>query len=125
MLPFEAQEFSFELPIKVSTNVIYSGIHWTKRAKHKDMFLNAMLPIVSQIKPIIGKCRIEYDYEFQRNALDSSNCSYMSKIIEDCLRHYKKLTDDTVEYVTSTKLISRKNKSSPNKVTVRILSGDY
>ena len=34
-----------ELPKKISTNKIYEGVHWTQRAKDKDLFLWAFLPI--------------------------------------------------------------------------------
>ena len=110
-------EVEFLLPKKISTNAIYSGVHWTTRAKHKDMFIWAFIEVASKI-PQINSCDIEFNYEFKSRPLDCDNCVYMSKLIIDCLRHYRKIIDDTPDVVRSIKITSQK--SSQNKVVIKI-----
>ena len=99
------QEIIFFLPEKITTNKIYSGIHWTKRKKHKDAYRNSIF--VSQpVKTF--PVDIVYDFYFTKNALDTTNTSYMAKLIEDCLVKKGVLPDDCIKYVSSSKLYSQK-----------------
>ena len=109
-----------ELPKKISTNKIYEGVHWAKRAQDKDLFLLAFTTIASKI-PEIESCDLTFDYEFKSRPLDCDNCSYMSKLLIDCLRHYNKIKDDTPDYVKSIKITSKKGDVDNVKITIDIL----
>ena len=113
----KSYEVEFLLPKKISTNAIYSGVHWTTRAKHKDMFVWAFIEVASKI-PQMNTCDIEFNYEFKSRLLDVDNCVYMSKLITDCLRHYRKIKDDTPDIVKSIKITSCKGKE--DKVLIKI-----
>lgn len=106
-----------ELPKKISTNKIYEGVHWTQRAKDKDLFLWAFLPIVSKI-PVIESCDLEFEFEFKSRPLDCDNCSYMTKLLIDCLRHYNKIKDDTPQYIKSIKISSAKGNVDKVKILI-------
>lgn len=111
------QVVEFDLPLKISTNEIYAGKHWTIRQKHKDLFLWAFVGVASKIKPV-DSCELEFEFGFKSKPLDCDNCSYMCKLIIDCLRHYNKLPDDTPEYLKSIKITSKK--SNKNNVLLKI-----
>ena len=111
------QVVELELPEKLSTNKIYEGVHWAIRKKHKDLFLWAFIGVASKIKPV-DNCDIEFEFGFKSKPLDCDNCSYMAKLLIDCLRHYNKLPDDTPEYLKSIKITSRKD--SKNRVIIKI-----
>lgn len=111
------QIIEFKLPQKISTNLIYGGVHWTTRAKHKDLFIWAFLEVASKIKPV-DNCCLEFEFEFKSKPLDCDNCSYMAKLLIDCLRHYGKIKDDTPDYVKSIKITSRKGKKDSVKIIV-------
>lgn len=113
----KSYEVEFLLPKKISTNKIYSGCHWSVRAKHKDMFVWAFIEVASKI-PQMNSCDIEFNYEFKSRPLDCDNCVYMSKLIIDCLRHYNKIKDDTPDVVKSIKITSCKGKD--DKVLIKI-----
>ena len=111
------QIIDFEFPLKISTNSIYSGVHWTKRAKHKDLYLWSFLTVASKIKPVYS-CFLEFEFGFKSKPLDCDNCSYMVKLIIDCLRHYGKIKNDTPEFIKSIKISSKK--SNKNNVLIKI-----
>lgn len=113
----KSYEVEFLLPKKISTNAIYSGVHWTTRAKHKDMFVWSFIEVASKI-PVFNSCDIEFNYEFKSRPLDCDNCVYMSKLIIDCLRHYNKIKDDTPDIVKSIKITSCKG--NDDKVCIKI-----
>lgn len=98
-----------DLP-KVSSNKIYAGAHWSKRNKLKDSYLLLTKMPFKKLMPVEGLVDLTFDFYFTRNALDSSNCSYMAKMLEDCLVEWKVLKNDTIKYVRSIKLISSKYK---------------
>ena len=110
-------EVDFLLPKKISTNAIYSGVHWATRVKHKDMFIWAFVGIASKI-PQMNSCELEFNFEFKSRPLDCDNCVYMVKLIIDCLRHYRKIKDDTPNIVKSIKISSCKG--SDDKVNIKI-----
>lgn len=103
------QSVKMKLPFKVSTNEIYAGTHWSKRAKHKDIMLWSFLGVKSQLKPV-DKCKLSFEFLFKRNPLDCSNCSYLVKLLEDCLTHYKIIKDDNYKIVQEVKITSSKGK---------------
>ena len=111
------QVIDFILPAKLSTNNIYAGTHWSVRKKHKDLFLWGFIEVASKIKPV-DKCNLEFEFQFRSKPLDCDNCSYMVKLLIDCLRHYGKIKDDTLDYVESIKITSKK--SNKNNVLIKI-----
>ena len=111
------QVVDFILPEKLSTNNIYAGVHWSVRKKHKDLFIWGFIEIASKIKPV-DKCDLEFEFEFKSKPLDCDNCSYMVKLLIDCLRHYGKIKDDTLDYVGSIKITSRKGVVDKVKIIV-------
>ena len=111
------QVIEFNLPQKLSTNNIYEGVHWATRKKHKDIFRWAFIEVASKIKPV-DNCCLEFEFEFKSKPLDCDNCSYMAKLLIDCLRHYNKIEDDTPEYIKSIKISSAKGKADKVKIIV-------
>lgn len=106
------QKFTIELPIKISTNKIYAGIHWTTRNKHKELFYYEVLRNKKYIeKPKNYPLELTFSFVFKSRPLDSSNCSYMAKMIEDSLVKIGIIPDDTIKYIKSVKYISEQNKS--------------
>lgn len=101
------QSIIIELPIKVSANKIYAGVHWSERKKIKDLFLWGLLGIKKELKKV-GKCKLTFNFQFKSNPLDDSNCFFMVKIIEDCLVHYKILEDDKYDIVRGITVTSNK-----------------
>ena len=90
---------------KVSLNLFYAGVHWTKRKKLKDKY---KLLIKSQFKQVLSKDKtyeVEYTFNFKTRPLDASNCVAMVKLIEDVI-----FEDDNYKIVTSLKIKSRKAK---------------
>jgi hypothetical protein len=102
-------KFRIDLPFKVSTNAIYAGIHWRKRKSHKDQMLLACIGM-KQLKPVDKPVDIRMDFYFKSHALDSSNCSYLAKLLEDCLVKYGVLKDDSRKYVRDVTYCSHKGK---------------
>jgi hypothetical protein len=92
---------------KISTNEIYGGVHWSKRNKHKENMLYDCIDF-KKVGFIDCKVNIHMDFYFKSHSLDSSNCSYMAKMIEDCLVKYGVLKDDSIKYVSKFSLESHK-----------------
>ena len=93
--------------IKVSSNKIYSGCHWRTRARLKEDYLLLTNPF-KKLAPIKDKVDLEFSFFFKRNALDSSNCSYMGKMLEDCLVTHGVLKNDTIKEVGKVSYSSEK-----------------
>ena len=110
-------DVEIELPKKISTNKIYGGVHWALRAKDKDLFVWSMLGAAKDI-PVVESCDLEFHYEFKQRPLDCDNCSYMTKLFIDCLRHYGKIKDDTPQVVKSIKITSRKGDVDKVKILI-------
>lgn len=98
---------SISLPEKVSANKIYAGRHWTKRQKEAHLYKEYLLPY-RQTAPISEPVEITYIFTFKSKPLDSSNCFYMSKLLEDALVHNNVIADDDPAHVTATTVIPRK-----------------
>lgn len=111
--------YEIKIPIiKLSTNIIYAGKHWRTRAKHKESYL-LLCNIFKNYNFIEDKIDLHIDFYFKGRALDSSNCSYMGKLIEDCLVHYKVIKDDTIKYVSCFSVRSH-NKSKEDYAIIQI-----
>ena len=88
---------------KISLNLFYSGVHWSKRKKLKDRY---KLLIKSQFKQVLSKDKtyeVYYTFNFKTRPLDASNCVAMVKLIEDII-----FEDDNYKIVTSLNIKSRK-----------------
>jgi hypothetical protein len=104
-----------DLP-KHSLNKIYSGVHWTKRKKDKDTY---KIIINSQFKDFLSKefiYKVSYEFNFKRNALDTSNTVYMLKMIEDII-----FEDDTYKIIPELNIKSQKAKEDFIKITIEQL----
>lgn len=98
---------SMPLPQKVSTNAIYSGMHWSKRKRIADTYHRALLP--HRTKRFLLPAHLLFTFTFKGKLLDCSNCSMMTKMLEDGMVQYKILPDDTPQYVPA--------------ITIRVLKG--
>ena len=106
------------LPMKVSTNKIYAGVHWTERDQAKDDFHWAVKSVKSKIPKLNAfPVGIEYTFFLKGRPVDSSNLSYMAKMIEDALVEIGAIPDDSPKFVSFTKLVSKSGKE--NEVEVR------
>lgn len=99
-----------DLP-KYSSNKIYAGLHWTQRKKIKESFLWLTKSAFSRLQPIESLVDLEFEFYFVKNALDSSNCSFMAKMLEDCLVEFGVLKSDTIKHVRRVILQSNKSKA--------------
>lgn len=84
---------------KVSTNKIYAGMHWKARKTLKDQFLWLTLNAMKKMTPQAGKVDLEFVFYFKSRPLDSSNCAFAAKMLEDCLVHHGVLKGDSIDYV--------------------------
>lgn len=105
---------TFDMVCKVSTNKIYAGVHWTKRDKDKKAYswevMRACRSVnLSKIEeyPVM----LSFEFQFKGRVLDSSNCSYMAKLVEDGLVHRGILPDDSYKYVSEVRYRASKGKS--------------
>lgn len=100
-------EIRLPLPKKISTNEIYSGKHWSIRNKHKNLFRSIYVPILIPYQPLNFPA-VHYHFFFKKKALDHSNCSYMVKLIEDCMIKAGMIKDDSPKYVDYISIKSHK-----------------
>jgi len=101
-----------DLP-KHSLNEIYSGKHWTKRKKDKDIY---KLLIKNQFKDVLSDDKqysVSYLFEFRIKPLDTSNTVYMLKMIEDII-----FEDDNFKIIPEIKIKSVKG--TEDKITIKI-----
>lgn len=97
------------IPEKVSTNKAYRGFgHWSERSKLATIYHQAMLQFKGKYKLSKFPVDIVYDFYWKGRALDSSNQSFMGKMMEDGLVQIGLLPDDTPTYVKSSKYITSK-----------------
>jgi hypothetical protein len=96
--------------IKVSSNAIYAGTHWTKRKKLKEDYL-WLTKKFQHLTPIHEKVDLDFKFYFKSHPLDSSNCFFLVKMIEDCLVTYGVLKGDSIQYVRKVSVESGKDKA--------------
>jgi len=110
-------EILIPIPEKVSLNQIYAGMHWRQRSELAELYHMSLLEYRNQsVKKY--PVSITYIFTFRRNALDSSNCAFMAKMIEDALVQMGVLVDDTPKYVESTTLYSVKGTEDTVKIII-------
>lgn len=108
--------------IKISTNKIYAGIHFRVRVKHKKDYLWLTKTMFKKLEPITEKVDLKFTFHFTKSPLDSSNCSYMGKLLEDCLVTYGVLKNDTIKYVGNVTYESVKSKEKrPDWCVINII----
>ena len=106
--------------VKISTNAIYAGVHWTKRKKLKDSYLWLTKGPFKQLKPAEGRVDLSFTFFWAGRSLDSSNCSFLCKMFEDCLVEYGVLKDDTIKHVAKISMESRKTKGDCDYCVIEI-----
>lgn len=99
MKPILILKYEIPLPFKVSTNKIYSWMHWRKRKSIADWYHRLTKEDCEQFDTITEKMDLEFKFYFHTRYLDSSNCSFMWKMIEDSLVKNKLVTDDSNRYI--------------------------
>lgn len=96
------REMAF-VPCKhISTNDIYSGSHFSKRKKQKEVFLDHFSTSPARrIKPFNKPVNLKFIPVIGRGVrrFDTSNYSYGAKMLEDCLTKYGIILDDGNDYV--------------------------
>lgn len=105
------------LPKKISTNKIYAGIHWATRKKQADLFHKSLMEFRGK-KVEEYPVNINYIFEFKGKLLDTTNCTYMAKLIEDSLVINGIIEDDSPKFVEFTGIYSQKGEK--DKVTIYI-----
>jgi hypothetical protein len=109
------QKIIFHLPLKISANAIYAGIHWTKRNKHKQLF--QAVPFVA--KPITKYPVIcHYHFVLSGRLLDITNLFYMTKLQEDSLVNKGILRNDTPQFVSEIRTTIESGKEDVCYITI-------
>lgn len=109
---------SIPLPEKVSTNQIYAGMHWAKRKKLADLYHQSLIEHRNKtVKEY--PVEITYIFNFKSKPLDTTNCTFMVKMLEDGLIAHGILKDDNPDHVSFTGIYSQKG--SKDEVTINIV----
>lgn len=111
-----------DLPMKVSANKVYAGMNPFARAKIKKYYAEFSKPYFTNIKGFENKVNIEMFFYFHKKPLDSSNCFFMAKMLEDCLVSHGVINNDTNKYVGS---FTVKSISDYRPVKKRRIKSDY
>ncbi len=101
--------FEITIPEKVSLNKIYAGMHWRKRQELADLYHGEVLELKGKLKVKNYPVEILYDWHFTKNPLDTLNCAFMSKMIEDGLVKVGVLEEDSTLFVRRSILESQKS----------------
>lgn len=114
-------QIEITIPEKVSLNAIYAGMHWRRRKELADLYHEEVLELKGKLKVEEYPVLITYEWHFVKNALDSLNCAYMSKMIEDGLVKVGVLENDSPKFVRRSMLdtqVSKKYKHDTVVVTI-------
>ena len=116
----EMQQIELPLLWKLSTNKIYNCRHWKLRNDDKNNYHNYYVPIFRmKLNPVVFyPLHIDYVFKFKKTPLDSSNCSYMGKLIEDCLIISNIIKNDNPKHVKTISYTSIKDVN--DKVLIKI-----
>jgi hypothetical protein len=87
----------FDLP-KISSNQIYSGMHWKKRNDLAKRYHNEIWYLVKKnnLPKIKKKCKIIFGF---MNSFDTDNNFFMVKMVIDGIKYSGILIDDSRKYV--------------------------
>lgn len=102
-------------------NKIYAGMsHWTRTAL-KNLYHGELLELKGKLKVTEYPVTIHYDWHFTKKPLDTLNCAFMSKMIEDGMVHAGVLDADDTLYVRRSILDSQKSdRYEHDTVVVRV-----
>lgn len=104
----ESLVFKVTLPEKISLNKIYAGVHWSKRKELADLFHSEFLD-KKNLKVKQYPVWILYEFHFKKNALDSLNCAFMAKCLEDGMVTQGILKGDAPDLVHASMLTTQKS----------------
>ena len=110
--------FEIVIPQKVSMNAIYAGMHWKKRTELADLYHMEFMPLKGKLKVKQYPVTIHYDWHFTGTALDTLNCSFMSKMLEDGMIHAGILEQDSTKFVRRSVLDSQKSSAYKNDTVI-------
>lgn len=119
------QTITFKNLPKISTNEIYAGKHWRNRQKIKTDYLWATHNEIKNLKPINYKVNLDFTFYFASRPLDSSNTTYMAKLIEDCLVYHQIIKNDDIKYIGRVSLESKKSKIKEDYCQLSIIVNNY
>jgi len=105
------------LPQKISTNKIYAGTHWATRKKQADLYHESLIEYRNE-KITEYPVDINYIFSFKGKTLDTTNCSYMVKMLEDGLVKSGVLEDDDPKHVSFTGIYSQKGKKDEVEIII-------
>ena len=107
------------IPQKISTNKIYAGIHWTVRKKIADLYHMSLIEYKHKnLKVKNYPVTIDYEFIFKKRPLDTLNCAFMGKLIEDSLVMYDILEDDSPKFVKKCSISSIKGDRDEVIITI-------
>lgn len=116
------QSLVFDICKKVSTNKIYESKHWGVRDKLKNEFINYYFNLLNKFTPVINyPIKITYDFYFVRNPLDTLNCCYMAKMMEDIMVKLGVIVDDSPKYVKQSVITSSKSNINQVRITISLV----
>lgn len=112
----------------VSSNEFYSNkLHWSRRKRIKDdyhILVKAETTKIKKVEPITFPVMLRIDYFFKTRMFDVSNCSIMTKMIEDSLVKSEILQDDTPKWVPEIRSTCQRSDTDFNWVSIRAYNYD-
>ena len=111
--------YTIDEKYKISTNKIYSWCHRTFRQKISSYYHELVYFDCLKLKQFDFKVNIDFIFYFKKRALDSSNCSFIAKCIEDWFTKNWLIKDDNINYIWKISMESRKWKE--NKIEIEFL----
>ena len=113
------KKLKLELYWKISLNEYYSGKHWSVRSGHKTNYRDAYVGKLKELRKFENKVDIEFDFTFKSRALDSSNCSAMVKLLEDCMVKAGVIQNDSPKFVGWISMKSMKGLKDSVTITIK------
>ena len=101
-----------------STNKIFAGVHYRKRAKIKNDYLwwfkSLKIDTGALTLDINNGVYFRYTFIFgkSKRCFDCDNCSFMGKLITDCIVKNGIIKDDSPKYIRKVSYESKKGKDS-------------
>ena len=112
----------------VSSNEFYSNkLHWSRRKRIKDdyhVLVKAETTKIKKVETITFPIMLRIDYFFKTRMYDVSNCSIMTKMIEDSLVKSKILQDDSPKWVPEIRSTCQRSDTDFNWVSIRAYNYD-
>lgn len=104
----------FYIPLTISTNDIYAGLHYQVRRMHKNLY--RAVPIEDKERITDFPCHLSFHFCIENN-FDISNLSYMQKLIEDVMVKQGVLPNDSRKYVSGITITAEKSKDNYCEIT--------